>query len=79
MTLSDVDSDGILHRYRHYPGHIPSLFFFCLITRNLMFVRQVYVNHDFCVIRLLPAVYSLVFAIRRHFLSFCRCLTPFMY
>lgn len=44
-----------------------------------MFVRQIYVNHDFCVIRLLPAVYSLVFAIRRHFLSFCRCLTPFMY
>ncbi|RGD49631.1 hypothetical protein DXD03_03385 [Bacteroides xylanisolvens] len=31
MTLSDANSDAICLRYRHYPVHIPSLFFSILI------------------------------------------------
>ena len=31
MTLSDANSDAICLRYRHYPVHIPSLFFSTLI------------------------------------------------
>jgi len=26
VTVSKTNSDAILVRYRHYPGHIPSLF-----------------------------------------------------
>jgi len=45
VTLSNKNSDGIPQRYRHYPGHIPSLFF--LHQSSVTSIDIIPVNNDF--------------------------------
>ncbi len=39
VTLSDANSDAICQRYRHYPVHIPSLFFFYINRGAYVFIQ----------------------------------------
>jgi hypothetical protein len=48
VTLSNKNSDGIPQRYRHYPGHIPSLFF--LHQSSVTSTDIVPINNDFRII-----------------------------
>lgn len=55
VTLSDRNSDGIIIIYRHYPKHIPSLFF--LYQSGVLHLFMAYINNDFCLIYFLRLNY----------------------